>query len=145
MRREESMANRTLLSFWPKIVDEESARAAAHGGVAGAGMVVIATTVLLVWGIVAGKPIAGVGLSALIDVGLFLFIGFGIYRMSRVAAVAGLSLYLLELWFTTKTNGASANVILPIIIILAFIGGIRGTVAYHRYRKLSALDAEPGA
>lgn len=138
------MADNAMRSFWPKITDEESAKAASRGGVAGAGIVVVATLGLVVWGLLGGTPIDNVGVSALIDVGLFLLIGFGIYRMSRLAAVTGLVLYLAELWFTLKNSGTSVNVVLPIIIILAFIGGIRGTFAYHRHKKQGNLNADAG-
>jgi len=134
-----------MQSFWPKITDVESAKAASRAGVAGAGIVVVVTLAFVVWGLLRGSPVANIGIAALIDAGLFLLIGFGIYRMSRVAAVAGLILYLVELWFTLKTGGTSANVVLPIIIILAFLGGIRGTFGYHKHKRQDGLDAEPRA
>lgn len=57
--------------------------------------------------------------------------------MSRVAAVAGLGLYVLEQLLMRLDNPAVAPVGLIVagLIILAFIHGVRGTFAYHRLRR----------
>ncbi len=80
-----------------------------------------------------GFPISG---WALVDAALFGVIAWGIYRMSRVAAVAGLVVYILERIYMQSALGAKAGagIVVTILIILAFINAVRGTFAYHRMK-----------
>jgi hypothetical protein len=81
----------------------------------------------------ADFPIKG---WALVDAALFGVIAWGIYRMSRVAAVAGLAVYILERIYMQSALGAKAGsgIVVTILIILAFINAVRGTFAYHRMK-----------
>gem|GEM_PF-4323823 len=73
-------------------------------------------------------------LRALVDAGLFALIAFGIYKMSRVAAVIGIALYLWGQLNQILATGNS-NYILVILFTLYFIHAIRGTFAYHKLKK----------
>ena len=73
-------------------------------------------------------------LGALVDAGLFALIAFGIYKMSRLAAVLGLLLYLWGQLSQILATGKT-NFILVILFTLYFIHGIRGTFAYHKLKK----------
>ncbi len=74
---------------------------------------------------------------ALVDAAIFGIIAWGIYRMSRVAAVAGLVGYSLEKIYMQATLGSKvgSGLFVAVIIILAFINAVRGTFAYHRMKR----------
>jgi len=71
---------------------------------------------------------------ALIDGIIFGVIAVGLWRHSRVAAWAGLVLYVGERAYMWSTIGVK-NPVIAGIFILAFIGGIRGTTALHRLER----------
>ena len=74
---------------------------------------------------------------ALVDAVIFAIVAWGIYQMSRVAAVAGLVIYILEKVYMQVALGMRMGIgtLMVVVLILAFINGIRGTFAYHRLRK----------
>jgi hypothetical protein len=73
---------------------------------------------------------------ALADAAVFWTIAWGIYRMSRVAAVAGLVVYILERALAIAASDTKKGFgIVAILMILAFFNAVRGTFAYHRLRK----------
>lgn len=78
------------------------------------------------------QPVLGVTVWSLVDVALFGVIAIGIWRwLSRVAAVAGLALYLLEQGYQIATIGSKSPV-MALLFILFLFHGVRGTFAYHR-------------
>ena len=87
-----------------------------------------------------GFKLFGVDLSALADAAIFAIVAIGIYKMSRVAAVAGLCLYVLERAYAWATVGPKSPVIAA-ILILAFVNSVRGTFAC---RKWKTRPAPPG-
>jgi hypothetical protein len=74
---------------------------------------------------------------ALIDAAIFGLIAWGIYRMSRVAAVAGLVLYIIERIAMHIVLGKShiSGIFVTVLFLFAFINAVRGTFAYHRMRN----------
>ena len=116
--------------LWPKITGLESAKRAARQGVWAAMITVVTTSVVVVLAH-AGFPIADLGVEALVDAALFLIVAWGIHKMSRTAAVGGLSLYLLEQIYMWSQDGPRG---LPLVGILAlmYINAIRGTFQYHK-------------
>ncbi len=120
--------------IWPGIQNLDDAKGAAGNGVG------VAFFVALVTGIVTYLQTSGrmnlfpqIGPSAYIDAGLFLVIGVGILRMSRIAALAGLLLYIAEQYFMIKSGGRFG--VAMIFFTLAFISSVRGTFAYHDMSK----------
>jgi len=79
-----------------------------------------------------------------IEVILFAAIGIGIYKLSRIAAVAGLVIYMTEKIFVLVQGGSlfSGGFYL-LIFVYAFINGIRGTFAYQRFAKKQLAPAGP--
>lgn len=64
-------------------------------------------------------------------------VAWGIYRMSRVAAVEGLLLYgagRIVMWIDDPSDTDSGLVVAS-WLIWSFINGVRGTFAYHRLRQ----------
>ena len=93
-------------------------------------------------------PIVGASAWELVDCGLFAVIGWRIAYLSRVWAVVGLSVYLMEALVSSIVHGLSADAIAPFIVTLvflaAYINALRGTIAYHRYaRSKSAQTSDP--
>ena len=121
----------------PTITDEATARTAARQGVWACG--IVAGVTLLLYGLtfLDFNPL-NLNEYALVDIVLFVLIGWGIYRMSRAAAVLGLMLYVLEQLYTWTEAGfkPSAHIIL---FIIAFANSIRGTFAFHKYSEMPFL------
>ena len=119
--------------FWPRITDVDSAKKASKQGY-WACTFCVGTTLLFVVLSLFGKGLLDADLSALLDVLFFMIIGWGIYKMNRLAAVAGLFLYLLERILMWAEYG-QGNSGLTAIICLMFVNSVRGTFEYHKYRK----------
>lgn len=86
----------------------------------------------------------GINTGALVDAGLFAVIALGLWKQSRAAAWAGLALYGFERIYAWSTTGAGSPLI-PIIFILAFIGGVRGTAALARMKDAAPAVEFTGA
>ena len=121
--------------YWPEITDAESARSAAklaRGAALFCAGITLVVTILAIMGVELVQKL-GVSAWSLLDVALFLAVAWGIHRMSRTAAVFGLILYALERLFMMLESGPK-GIIMTVIFTLAFISGVRGTFAYHRYK-----------
>ncbi len=83
--------------------------------------------------------VQGLNERALVDAAVFVFFGFGILRMSRIAAVGAMALYIFERidMLNRLTVAAGPSIPMMIVLLLCFINGIRGTFAYQRYRDVS--------
>ena len=125
-------ANKNPLSaFWPAVDTLEAAKnTAKQGGIAAA----IVAVITAVFAILSLFGVELVSIWALVDAGLFALIAFGVFKMSRVAAVLGLLIYL---WGQINQMLATGkiNSILFILFVLYFIHGIRGTFAYHKLKN----------
>jgi hypothetical protein len=119
--------------FWPHITDADSAKKASKQGYWACAFCV-GTTLLFVGLGLLGKGVLDVDLSALLDVLIFMVIGWGIYKMNRVAAVAGLMFYLFERISVWAEYGLG-NPGITAIVCLMFVNSVRGTLEYHKYRK----------
>jgi hypothetical protein len=79
------------------------------------------------------KPIFGIDGRALLDASLFAVIAFGIHKKSRVAAVGGLILYLVERVSTLAHGTATGTTgVMAVIFTLYFVHGVRGTFAHRK-------------
>ncbi|OUC14103.1 MAG: hypothetical protein B0A82_13880 [Alkalinema sp. CACIAM 70d] len=125
-------------NFFPPIETLGDAQAVAHQGTWAACFVTGMTTIVALASMLKILP-AGIPINAwsLIDAALFAVIALGIYRMSRVAAVAGLIVYCIERVYMQMALGPKfgAGIFVTILLICAFINAIRGTFAYHRLKQ----------
>jgi hypothetical protein len=128
------MENNLKNWIWPPVDNIESAKQAARQGF-WASLVIIGITIIFILLSLSGNKILDVDLWALTDAAIFALIAFGISRFSRSAAVAGLIVYLLEKIYIWISHGILGNIIIVIILTLAFVNSIRGTFAYHRLLK----------
>jgi hypothetical protein len=127
--------------IWPTITDAVSARFAAKQGM-GAALFCSGTTLVFVY--LARQGVAmvqGLNQTALVDAAVFAFLGFAMLRMSRVAAVAALVLFIIERFAMWRSVGGVGVASIPMmaVILLCFISGVRGTFAYHRYSDPARL------
>jgi len=124
----------------PTITDLKSAQAAARQGTAVCIVIMIFSSAM-----VAISTATGSGRPS--QEFIFMMLIYGLiayltYKMSRVAAVLGLVIYLGDRLVLIARSGANANFTLAIFFIFAFINSIRGTFAYHRLRHLRAEAIE---
>ena len=129
--------------YWPQIADRETARRVARQAFWGA---VLVSGITAVFATLAafGTSLAGVGTSAFGDAALFGFIALGIWRMSRVAAVSGLVLFVLERIWMWRDNPRAGNIIVAVLFTVAFANGVRATFRYHRLLAAESTSADTG-
>jgi len=123
--------------MWPDVGTPESARYAVRQAFWGAIFVCGVTTLFAFIAMSASDPRLPVGPSALVDAAIFAMIAFGIWKESRVAAIAGLGVYVLEQLYMLSAPGqwGVGRFFVIVALICAFIGGIRGTFALHEFRS----------
>jgi hypothetical protein len=121
---------------WPEIIDEDSARDAAHMAGGWAGVVAGLTTLFAVISMAGGGSIMGVRAWSLLDAALFGVVAWRIWCGSRAFAVAGLSLYGLEVLYGIVTHPPGIGV-LTVLIMLALINGVRGTFGLHKFEEIN--------
>ena len=124
---------RRLWGLWPDIDDVEDARAASRMAMWASFLVAGVTVVVAIAGAL------GLGLSALADAAIFLALGFGISRVSRVAASLAFALFIVERVVLFSQTGNTGG-ILGIVLLLCFGNGLRGTFAFHRLKKAAAMS-----
>lgn len=125
--------------LWPSIVDTTTATQASKQGLWACAWCAGATIFFVVLA-QFGAQMLNFDISALWDAFLFIIIGWGIYKMNRIAAVAGLLLYLLERAYMWSEYGPK-NPAMAIFITLMFINSIRGIFAYHKMNKIQIEKA----
>jgi len=116
--------------YWPDVSNLEGAKEAARYGMWCAVFVAGITTLFVLLAI-SGFSIMGIKPTALLDSVLFGGIAFGLSRYSRIAAVAGFALFVIEKIYMVMATGSFLAVgVLGILIALGFLNSIRGTFAY---------------
>jgi hypothetical protein len=125
---------------WPEIIDEDSARDAAHMAGGWAGVVAGLTTLFAIISIIGDVSVMGAGPLSLVDAALFAVVGWQTWRGSRAFAVAGLSLYGLEICYGILSHRYGIGV-LTFVILLAFVNGVRGTFGLHKFKGTSHQQA----
>lgn len=124
----------------PRIESLSDAQEVGRQGTWAACFVAGMTTLLALGSIFAPLPLGiPVNVWSLIDAVIMGIIAWGIYRMSRIAAMAGLIYYIIgQVYMFSALEGKYKFSFVAILIILAFVNAVRGTFAYHRLRKAEA-------
>lgn len=112
--------------IWPRITDADSAKKASKQGY---------WACAFIMGLMLLSFLSHGLLSSLFPVLVFIIIGWGIYKMNRFAAVAGILLYLLAVWIAIYLKAKPSPFGIDAIICLMFVNSVRGTLEYHKYRK----------
>jgi hypothetical protein len=71
-------------------------------------------------------------LGALLDAAAFAAVAIGLSRRSRVAAVCGLGLYLVE-EAVILSHARPFTLLIVVLLTIAFVNGVRGAFALHRH------------
>jgi hypothetical protein len=71
-------------------------------------------------------------LGALLDAVAFAAVAIGLSRRSRVAALCGLGLYLLEEAYVLS-QARPLTMLIVVVFTIAFVNGVRGAFALHRH------------
>ena len=123
------------------IYDEQSARKIARQAMWAAFFVAIVTgAASFLAG--SGVPLVkGVGPTAWLDAVVFAALGTGIGKMSRIAAIGALLLYIVERIAMAPAVGLSP--VMMIAMVSCFAQGVRGTWAFHKFRQRSQRRFSP--
>ena len=123
--------------FFPAVNTLASARKAGKQGVWVSIIVATFTAILALYLMGGAYPGAeGIGIAILLSAGLYVAIAWGINRMSRAAAVSGLTLYCLERLYMFSIMGLNpVTLVIVVFFAVAFINAVRGTFAYHQLRE----------
>ncbi len=130
--------------WWPSVDDLEGAKEAAHQA-AGAAVFVAAITALFSLLVIFDiRILPGFSPSSFVDAALFAIVAWRVYKLSRAWAVVGLLLFAVERAYAFYYRGttAMAGFVVGIILLLAFVHGVRGTFANHRL-TMKAATLEP--
>lgn len=134
-RGERMTEKRKTNMWWPDVSTLEAARQARMYGVWAAAITALLTSLLAAWSLGAGKEAFGfVDAWAFLDAAMFAAIGFGIYKGSRFAALAGLILFVAEKILQVAMTGKLGGFIMAFLFVLLYITAVRATFALHRLR-----------
>jgi hypothetical protein len=126
--------------IWPSITDAVSAKKASRRGVWACGYCAGFPLLFLIFSAFdIGIREIPVRVEHLIDISVFAIIGWGIYKLSRFAAVAGLAFFLIVKVIEVTYRGIRAPIV-TLIIMIAFSNSIRGIFAYHEYVNDPSLE-----
>ena len=123
--------------WWPDVTTIESATKATKQGMWAAVCVAVVTAIFATVAANSGNIKYGadsISPWAFIDSAVFSVVAFGLYKNSRVAAVAGLVVFVFEKLDQITSAGTVGNIFIAVIIALCFVGAVRGTYALHRIR-----------
>jgi hypothetical protein len=138
--------------FWPPIADLKAAQAVGRQGAVMCVLIVMMTTVMAI--VTHSIESEGAVPTTIVTpvVAIVVLLVYGtlatmIYRMSRVAAVLALILYLGNFLNTIVQQGISASLIVQILVFFTFLNSVRGTFTYHRLRhqRQEAMQEEAEA
>lgn len=125
--------NAAIEWLWPSILDFDTATKASRQGFYAAMFVAATNAAMSLAGHLGYFSRLEADFTGIFDAAIFAAIAFGIWKYSRVAAVVGLSLYLLSCAYVILNFNHKVGA-LTIFITLAFINGIRG--AFLRKKML---------
>jgi hypothetical protein len=125
--------------FWPDIHNLDTARDAALTG---------SHTAFVVSGMTGALALLSafhiLNLAdpwSLVDAMLFAVLGLLMRRMSRVAATSAIALFTIERGYEAFVRSrrpmTTVAAVLVGVLYLGFTSGVRGTIAYHRYKRES--------
>lgn len=133
MANEKKSAN----PFWPSVADLPSATKASDAAFWAAVFVALLTAAIATFALVTKTAIASVDASAYVDAAIFGVVAWRIRRRSRAWAITGLVLFLVEKFFQISQDpSASSGIVMALLFVLLFIGGIRGNFAIYKFNHV---------
>lgn len=142
-----TMANRhqPVRWYWPTLDNLADAIQASNQGMWAAAFCAAATAIMATVSIFmahGANGLMGVTPAAYLDAVLFAVIAWRIRARSKVFAVAGLGLFLIEKIYqlATQPQTLSFGFFIAVILLLCFISGVRGNFAYRRFAAEGAAQ-----
>jgi hypothetical protein len=130
--------------FWPDVSTSVNARSARMYGVWAAALSSIVTALAASWSLGSGRAAYGmITPSNFFDAVIFAAIAFGIYKKSRLAAVAGFAWFAFEKLVQFVDSPAAftiPNTIFAICLALCYVTSIRGTYALSHLEIGGLMD-----
>lgn len=125
--------------WWPRIENLDDAIEASKSGFIASLIVACVTAAFATYALFSKSSILGIDAWAYFDSVIFLLVAWRIKKYSRVFAVFGTILYVVEKIMFLQSQGAQASsgIFMTIIFLLMFITGTRGVFAYHKFSKIS--------
>lgn len=129
--------------YWPTIVDLPSAVAASNKGVWAAGLVAVFTILTTVLRPILLGHDTEIGAWPFLDAAIFGGLALGIYRRSRICAVTGLALFIVETILKSAVTGLGAigSGIAGFFIVL-FLIAVKGNFAFHSLKSKAIEEHE---
>jgi len=124
--------------LWPAVTNKDEAESAANRAAGAALFITACTGGLAILSLVKNRPYAGIDGDGLVDAALFGLIAWRLFKHSFTWAIFGLILMAAEV-FWMLSNSASHVGIITLLIMLAFVAGVRGTY-YLRQEKRRTLS-----
>lgn len=107
-------------------------RAKIKGAVIAGSIISLITIAVSGIALYTGKAVAGVDATSLIDGLVYLGLTFGIFRKSRVSAIAFFAIFLVTKIFQWVSTESFQGGLLVIVLFYYLFRGILGCFAYHR-------------
>ena len=132
--------------IWPSVTQEKLARKASRQGLYAVAIILVLQILLLAFA-AFGHPLSGVQSADLVadslELVLYAAIGWGIYKMSRVASILGVLLYLAERIMLWENQGGPSAWELAFLVplVLMFVNAVRGTIAHRRHQIVASKVA----
>ncbi len=132
--------NPNFNGLWPVLDTPDKARAACRSGAAAGLLVTSATFVFAVLG-TAGVEFAvqlGMDASAFGEGAVFALLSWGMFKCSRIASVLAAILFFVERIVMALNGIGGGGTLLALVILLGFVGAVRGSFAWHQFRETQA-------
>ena len=100
-----------------------------------AGLISAGVTLVVTLLAISGVSLMGYAAWELLDVVLILGLTLGIYKKSRVCAIAMLTYFVASKIMLISETGKPSGLVTALIFIYYYWQGVLGTFAYHRFRK----------
>lgn len=84
---------------------------------------------------ISGTSVLGISVWESVDVALMLGLAYGIYKKSRICAVAIFVYFIAAKILLISQTGNTSGIALAIVFLYFYFNGILGTFAYHRLKK----------
>ena len=134
--------------YWPQIHSPESAKAAVVNAIGCSILLALILTVQFGLSLSFPRRNARVSIPLLIAAAVFALIGWGIRRMSRIAAVTGAFGWFLWLGFSLPRilpavlrSGDAFSLIWPFLYLLFlyfYVTAVRATFSYHHLLRITS-------
>jgi hypothetical protein len=126
--------------LWPEIDDAPSAKAAANLGAFWTGLYSLVTGGFVTYRVLQASS-GALAVAGYIETAMFALLAFGIWRLWRAAAVIAFVLFVGEQVLAgVRAHGMVG--LIPILVALFLISGVRGTFQFHRFSRSGVPNAD---